>query len=65
MVFDKTDKWCGFGAHKCGPQCALWCNGLKGCVLHSMNLHLAQLAKVEKGGEKGAVQAEKKEAVSA
>ena len=41
----KEGKACGFRPQNyCTEGCGLYCVGLKGCVLHSMNMHLKEIA---------------------
>lgn len=40
----KEGKACGFRSdNKCNSGCGLYCQGLKMCVLHSINLHIKEL----------------------
>lgn len=42
---DKTGKECGFReGKKCGEECGLFCVGLRGCVAHSINMHIKEVA---------------------
>lgn len=52
---DKRGLKCPFmkeGEITCGEKCALFCVGLRGCVLHSINMHIREVAdRIDRGNQ--------------